>query len=73
MTIPPNTVKNLKLSLVALKTVRTAVTIPKTMTIDMETFEMTLEVLGDDDEAMKFFETYANETKKDLESMREYM
>ena len=39
----------------------------------MENFEMTLEVLGDDGEACKFFKIYENETKKDLESMREYM
>lgn len=43
------------------------------MTIDMENFEMTLEVLGGGDEAVQFFTSYENETKKDLESMREYM
>lgn len=43
------------------------------MTIDMENFEMTLEVLGDEEEAGKFFKTYENETEKDLESMREFM
>ena len=39
----------------------------------MENFEMTLEILGDSDEAAAFFKTYENETKKDLDSMRKYM
>lgn len=43
------------------------------MTIDMENFEMTLEVLGEGDEAINFFKSYENETKKDLNVMRKYM
>jgi hypothetical protein len=43
------------------------------MTIDTENFEMTLDVLGDGEEALQFFKTYESETKKDLESMCQYM
>lgn len=43
------------------------------MTIDIDNFEMTLEVLGDEGEACQFFETYETETKKDIVSMRKYM
>ena len=43
------------------------------MTIDIDSFEMTLEVLGDEGEACQFFETYESETKKDLILMKQYM
>ena len=41
-----------------------------TMTIDMENFEMTLEVLGSAEDANRFFQTYENEARKDLHEMR---
>lgn len=43
------------------------------MTIDLDYFEMTLEVLGNEEESVKFFETYENETKKDLLKMKTCM
>lgn len=39
----------------------------------MENFEMTLEVLGEVDEAVNFFKSYETETQKDLDAMRNYM
>lgn len=43
------------------------------MTIDFVNFDMTLEVLGNSEDAREFFKTYELETVKDLESMRKFM
>jgi hypothetical protein len=43
------------------------------MTIDYVNFDMTLEVLGNSEDAREFFKTYELETVKDLESMRKFM
>ena len=43
------------------------------MTIDFVNFEMTLEVLGNAEDACEFFKTYERETVKDLASMRKFM
>ena len=43
------------------------------MTIDLVNFEMTLEVLGDGEDACEFFRSYEGETRKDMKMMREYL
>lgn len=42
-------------------------------TIDLVSFEMTLEVLGDNEEASEFFRSYEAETGKDVRMLREYL
>ena len=43
------------------------------MTIDLVAFEMTLEVLGDGEDASEFFQSYEVETTKDMKMLREYL
>ena len=43
------------------------------MTIDFVDFEMTMEVLGDGEDACEFFKSYEVETRKDMKMMREYL